>query len=243
MIYFISDVHLGVLDRKDDKLREDMFLSLLDKISLDAEKIYLVGDIFDYWFEYKSVIPRNFYRTLTKLHDLNQNNCEIEFLMGNHDFGHLDFFENELGIKVHSGDIERTHSGKKFYISHGDGKNPNDKGYILLKKIMRNDFSLWLYLKLHPNLGIGLASGSSKESRKYTTKKHYGEGDSMFEFAKAKIDEGFDYVIMGHRHLATKEKYKDGYYINIGEWIKEPKIVAFDSKDIYHNNVKEYLGL
>jgi UDP-2,3-diacylglucosamine hydrolase len=163
--------------------------------------------------------------------------------MGNHDFGHLNFFEEELNISVHSADISREHYDKKFYISHGDGKDPKDKGYLMLKKVMRNKFSLWAYLKLHPNTGIGLASGSSKESRKYTTKKEFGEGDAMFEFAKSKIDLGFDYVIMGHRHRSTKQQYKDGFYINIGEWIKDSQIVAFDSKDIFHINVKEYLSL
>ena len=242
MIYFISDVHLGVLDRHKDKLREDLLLKLLDKISLDVEKIYLVGDIFDYWFDYKTVIPKYFYRTLTKIHDIRRDVCDIEFLMGNHDFGHRDFFEKELNITVHSGDIEREHHGKKFYLSHGDGKNPEDKGYLMLKKIMRNETVLKFYMKLHPNIGITLASGSSKESRKYTDKKHFGEGDSMFDFAKTKIDEGFDYVIMGHRHKASIQTYNRGKYLNIGEWIKNPSIAAFDNNDMYLINVNEFLS-
>lgn len=243
MVYFISDVHLGVFPRNEDRQREDLLLDLLSKISADAEKIYLVGDIFDFWFDYKEVIPKYFYRTLSKLYEINKNICEIEFLMGNHDFGHHSFFEDELNIKVHSIDIERVHSEKKFYISHGDGKDPKDIGYLALKKVMRNKFSLWLYLKFHPNFGIGLASGSSKKSRKYTTHKDYGESEALMEFAKSKIDLGYDYVVMGHRHLASKNLYKNGCYVNIGEWIKEPKIVAFDSNDIYHINVKEYLSL
>lgn len=242
MIYFISDVHLGVFERSKDKLREELFIILLDKISRDAEKIYLVGDIFDYWFDYKTVIPKAFYRTLSKLYDIKNKICDIEFIMGNHDFGHLGFFKSELNIDVHSDDIEREHHGKKFFISHGDGKDPKDKGYLMLKKVLRSKLSLWLYLKLHPNFGIGLASGSSKESRKYTGKKHFGEGDAMLEFAKSKIDEGFDYVIMGHRHLAVKETYKHGIYINIGDWIKNPLIVAFNGKEIYHINVKDFIN-
>jgi UDP-2,3-diacylglucosamine hydrolase len=241
MIYFISDVHLGILNRQLDIKREDMLLRLLDLISLKSEKIYLVGDIFDYWFDYKSVIPKYFYRTLAKLYDIKHNYCDIEFLMGNHDFGHFDFFENELNIPIHKSDIERIHHGKKFYISHGDGKNPNDKGYLILKKVLRNPLSLWFYLKLHPNFGIGLASGSSKESRKYTEKKDYGEGDAMFEFAKLQIDSGFDYVVMGHHHKSSIQSYKSGKYVNIGEWIKNPQIVCFDSKEIYHLNVTEFL--
>lgn len=242
MIYFISDVHLGVFDRNSDKLREDKFISLLNKISRDAEKIYFVGDIFDYWFDYKSVIPKYFYRSLAKIYELQAAGCEIEFLMGNHDFGHHNFFESELNIKVHEGDIERTHNGKRFYISHGDGKNPADIGYLMLKKVLRSKFLLWTYLKLHPNFGIGMASGSSKKSRKYTDKKDNGEGDALFKFAKTKIDLGFDYVVMGHRHLASIQDYMHGKYINIGEWINKPTIVAFDSKDIYHINVNDFLS-
>jgi UDP-2,3-diacylglucosamine hydrolase len=243
MIYFISDVHLGVLDRETDKKREDLLLQLLDKISLDAEKIYLVGDIFDYWFDYKTVIPKYFYRTLTKLYYIKKNVCDIEFLMGNHDFGHYDFFEKELDIRVHHSDIERVHHGKKFYLSHGDGKNPKDIGYLALKKIMRNKFSLWLYLKFHPNFGIWLASGSSKKSRKYTSQKQFGDTDTLFEFAKIKIDEGFDYVLMGHRHRAAIIPYKNGKFINIGEWILYPTIVAFNNNDIYHINVNDFLKI
>ncbi|MBX3042403.1 MAG: UDP-2,3-diacylglucosamine diphosphatase [Candidatus Kapabacteria bacterium] len=234
MIYFISDVHLGVYDDNIELEMQELFLAMLRNIKQNAEKIYLVGDIFDYWFDYKTVIPKKFFRILSAFYDLKKNHCEIEYLMGNHDFGHLDFFEKELNIPVHSGDIEREHYGKRFYISHGDGKDPSDKGYLLLKKVMRNPLSLKLYMKLHPNTGIGLASGSSKESRKYTQKKHYSEGDALFEFAKSKIDEGFDYVIMGHRHLASIQDYKSGKYINIGEWIKEPKIVSFDGNEIKH---------
>lgn len=243
MIYFVSDVHLGIFDRKNDKLREDLFIQLLDKISLNAEKIYLVGDIFDYWFDYKTVIPKYFYRTLSKLYYINNNICKIEFIIGNHDFGHYNFFETELNIPVFNDDIIRIHNNKKFYISHGDGKNPNDKGYLMLKKIMRNKFSLWFYLKLHPNCGIYLASGSSRKSRKYTSQKHYSDTDSMYEFAKLKIDEGFDYVVMGHRHLAISKEYKNGKYFNIGEWLVSPTIAAYDNNDIYHINVYDFLNL
>ena len=241
MIYFISDVHLGVMERSEDKLREDKLLSVLDKMALDAKKIYLVGDIFDFWFDYKQVIPKHFYRTLSKLHEIRNNVCEIEFIIGNHDFGHSDFFEKELNIPVFGTDIIRNHSGKKFYISHGDGKDINDKGYLLLKKVMRNPLSLKLYLMLHPNLGIKLASGSSKESRKYSSQKHYNESDVLFKFAQSKIEEGFDYVVMGHRHKASKEIYKTGIYLNIGEWIKKPTFAVFDGKDINHIFVADYL--
>lgn len=231
MIYFISDLHLGVTERKEDRKREDLFLSLMDRIMPDCEKVYLVGDIFDYWFDYKTVIPKNFYRTLAKLREFTDAGIEIEYLMGNHDFGHRSFFEEELGIAVISTDIERVHGGKKFYISHGDGKADNDTGYLILRSILRNKVANFIYRIIHPDIGIGLASGSSKKSRSYTDTKDYGENEGMINFAKKKIDEGFDYVIMGHRHKRLELKHGSGTYYNLGEWIQEPSYGTFDGKE------------
>ncbi|MCO5250865.1 MAG: UDP-2,3-diacylglucosamine diphosphatase [Candidatus Kapabacteria bacterium] len=235
MIYFVSDIHLGLFDRKQDIKREDLFIEFLNKIKVDCDKLYLVGDIFDYWFDYNTVIPKYFYRTLSALYDLRKI-CEIEFVFGNHDFGHNGFFADELDIPVHGADIERQHNGKNFYISHGDGKDPKDKGYHLLKKIMRAPASLALYLKLHPNIGIKLASSSSKTSRDYTTKKDYGEDNAMLNFAKHKIDAGFDYVIMGHRHKAETTAYNNGLYVNLGEWIRNPHYGVFDGNKFVLKN-------
>lgn len=231
MIYFVSDLHLGVTERKEDRKREDLFLSLLDRIKPDCEKLYLVGDIFDYWFDYKTVIPKNFYRTLAKLREYTDAGIEIEYLMGNHDFGHRSFFKEELGIEVISTDIERVHNGKKFYISHGDGKADNDTGYLILRSILRNKVANFIYRIIHPDVGIGLASGSSKKSRSYTDTKDYGENEGMVNFAKKKIDEGFDYVIMGHRHKRLELKHGKGTYYNLGEWIHEPSYGTFDGNE------------
>ncbi len=230
MIYFVSDLHLGVLPRNEDKVREDKFLHFLEMIKHDCKKLYLVGDIFDYWFDYKTVIPKDFYRTLAKLKELTESGIEIEYIMGNHDFGHRDFFRNELGIEVLESDIEREHGGKKFYISHGDGKADNDTGYLILRSILRNKISNKLYRFIHPDLGIGVASGSSKKSRAHTSSKEYGENEGMVKFAKKKIDEGFDYVIMGHRHKKLVLEYNGGNYINLGEWIIDPSYGKFDGE-------------
>jgi UDP-2,3-diacylglucosamine hydrolase len=230
MIYFISDIHLGFFERERDILRENLLLDFLKKIKHNCEKLYLVGDIFDFWFEYNTVIPKYFYRTLNQFYEFRQSGIEIEFIMGNHDFGHRDFFEKELSIPVFANDIERVHNGKKFYLSHGDGKSDNDIGYKIIKKIMRNKFSLKLYFKLHPDLGIRLASHSSKQSRNYTSSKKWGTKEYMREFAFKKIDAGFDYVVMGHRHRAEESPYKNGKYINLGDWFGSPKTGIFDGE-------------
>jgi UDP-2,3-diacylglucosamine hydrolase len=243
MIYFISDVHLGIQSRNEDALREDLLLAFLERISGDCEKLFIVGDLFDYWFEYRTVVPKYFYRTLTALKNMREKNIEIEYLMGNHDFGHRTFFAEEFGIYIQKEDIERVINGKKFYISHGDGKSYKDTGYKILKKIMRNRLALFLYRMLHPDLGIAMASSSSRKSRIYTDKKSYGEGDGMYDFAAKKIGEGFNYVIMGHRHKLIHEKIGEGYYVNLGEWIHKPSYATFDGNKLKTGSVREFLGM
>lgn len=241
LYYFISDIHLGFLDRKEDAKREDLLLDLLDKISIDAKEIFFVGDVFDYWFEYKTVVPKYFYRTLTKFYELREKNIPIHYVMGNHDFGHKSFFEEEFGITVNPGDIECELYGKKFFISHGDGKGKGDTGYKILKAILRAKISNWLFRRLHPDFGIGLASGSSKKSRAYTDKRDNGESDRMLEFAKSKLGDGFDFVILGHRHVPLIFEHSGGKYINLGEWFKSPKVGIWDGVEFKLEEVKDFL--
>lgn len=242
MIYFFSDVHLGLLSRAEDKIREELLLKFLDKIRNDCERLFIVGDLFDYWFEYKTVIPKYFFRTIHMLYEMRREGIEIEYVMGNHDFGHKDFFQSELDIYVHKDDIERELYGNKFYISHGDGKSHKDTGYKILKKILRSPVSLKLFLTLHPDLGINLASGSSQKSRVYTDSKNYGKTDGMRDFAFDKIKSGYDYVIMGHRHRAEVSPYEHGYYINLGEWINKPHFGALDKNEFRLIEVKDFLA-
>ena len=242
MTYFISDIHLGLQERKLDKIREDTLLSFLDKIKPNCKKIFIVGDLFDYWFEYKSVIPKNYYRTLTKLEELNRIGIRVVYLMGNHDFGHLDFFEDELNIKIFNDDIEETINGKRFYISHGDGKANNDEGYRAIKKILRSRWANKMFRSIHPDLGIKLAHSSSKKSRYYTDGKSYGESEGLEDFAAAKISEGFDYVIMGHRHRLVKKQIGNGFYINLGDWIKEPYFGLFDGSEFALLKVNDFIS-
>lgn len=228
MIYFISDVHLGHQLREKDKLRENALLSFLDSIKPDCERLVIVGDLFDYWFEYKTVIPRYYYRTLNAIAEFVDAGIPIDYVMGNHDFGHNTFFKEEFGIDIYKEDVVREYLGKKFYLSHGDGKAYNDRGYLILKSILRNNLCQKLFRALHPDFGIRLAWGSSKKSREYTSEKNYGEADGMRDFAEKKIREGFDYVIMGHRHKAEIVDFKTGKYINLGEWLKNPTYGVFD---------------
>ena len=239
MIYFVSDVHLGFHSDARNKKIENMLIAFLRKIANDCTDLYIVGDLFDYWFDYKTVIPGAFYRTLSELSTLKAKNINIEYLVGNHDFGHFRFFEKELGIPLYYNDITRTHSSKKFYISHGDGKLYNDKGYLILKKILRNRLANKLYRLLHPDCGITLALKISRHSRDYTDAKSFGKNDGLKDFAEKKIKEGFDYVIMGHIHQISDIKFAKGKYINLGTWLREPSFAMFDGKELQLRKVEE----
>lgn len=233
--YFISDVHLGFYEREIDKMREDKFLQCLDLIASDAKAIYLIGDIFDYWFEWKTVIPRYYYRTLAKLYDLKHSGIEIYYLMGNHDFGHFDFFEKELGIKVHPNELVQVLEGNKFYLHHGDGVGKGDNGYKMLKRITRNELNKKLFTRLlHPNFAIKLASTSSSKSRKYTDKKYGNKLITAKELLDACLVDGdYDYVVIGHLHQKVLQSYGKGIYVNLDTWLHEPNIGVFDGEKFY----------
>lgn len=219
---FISDIHLGLEAKEFEKKKERLLVKFLDFAKNNCSELFIVGDLYDYWFEYKRVYQKGFFRTLTALQDLTENNIKVHYFIGNHDFMHRDFFENEIGVVLHQNYLEAVLNEKKFFIAHGDGLVKNDYGYLILKKILRNQFLQKLYSWIHPDIGIPLASSTSKSSREHTSQKDYGELDGLFETAKLKIDKGFDFVLFGHLHKRVFEKYKNGYYVNLGSWLDAP---------------------
>jgi UDP-2,3-diacylglucosamine hydrolase len=223
VIYFVSDVHLGYGTAQADSIREKQLVRWLRSIANDATHLFIVGDLFDFWFDYRRAIPRGHVRTLAALAELSESGIGITYLMGNHDFGHHNYFEQELGIPIDSGDIDLTiesSTGRhRMYISHGDGKAHNDGGYKVLRMVLRNRLAQYVYRLLHPNVGIGLAARTSHGSRDYTSQKDYGSVDGLRDFAAQKIAEGFDTVVMGHRHMATLQKIDTGTYANLGHWL------------------------
>jgi len=217
--YFISDAHLGLGSKEEEKEKEGRLVAFLDSIQHDASQLFIVGDLFDAWFEYRTVIPKGYYRLLTKLGELTDSKIKVHYLVGNHDYWIRDFFSGELNVKIYHEAFETVIDGKRYLIHHGDGLSLNDSGYKILKIILRNRFAIWLYTWIHPDIGIKLARFSSKRSRDYTSDKHYGEEDGMMRFASEKIRAGIDTVIMGHRHLPVMRKIDHGIYINLGDWI------------------------
>ena len=217
--YFISDAHLGLGTKESERAKEQRLIKFFQSIKTDARHLFIVGDLFDAWFEYRTVIPKGYHRLFHALEELIQKGVEIHYLAGNHDFWQRDFFTEDLGIIQHREPFTTRIDEKTIYIHHGDGLAQYDAGYRFLKKILRNRFSIWLYTWLHPDIGIPIARSSSRKSRTYTTTKDYGESDGMVAFAQTMIDAGSDIVVMGHRHQPVRKILGKGIYINLGDWI------------------------
>lgn len=220
--FFVSDLHFGLLSKDKENRREELFIKFLNYVKENGDELFILGDLFDYWFEYKRVIQKGFFRTFTALKSITDSGIPVHYLIGNHDFMHRDFFEKEIGVQLYHNELNITIEDKKFFLGHGDGLIKNDTGYNILKKILRNKFLQKIFSLIHPDLGIYLASSSSRKSRDYTSKKNYGEGDGLFEAARNKIDEGYDFVLFGHSHVRAFENYNNGCYINLGTWLDNP---------------------
>ncbi len=225
-LYFASDFHLGVPSYEKSLEREKLVVQWLEEVSKDADAIYIVGDIFDFWYEYKHAVPKGFVRFQGKIAELSDKGVEIHFFIGNHDMWMFDYFPKELGVFLHREPIQVEVGGKKLLIGHGDGLGPGDKGYKFIKKIFSNRFFQWCFARLHPNFGIGIANYFSRKSRAAT-----GDVDEVFlgedkewlvTYSKEQLQkEHFDYFVFGHRHLPIDLGVgENSRYINLGDWIK-----------------------
>jgi UDP-2,3-diacylglucosamine hydrolase len=237
-IYFLSDFHLGAPDHASSLVREKQIVKFLDEIKHDASEIFILGDLFDFWYEYKSVVPKGFVRILGKLAELTDAGIIIHFFVGNHDMWMNGYFEKELNIKVYHHPEEFNLLGKKFFIGHGDGLGPGDHRYKFIKKVFRNKVSQKVFGLLHPGAGIGLANYFSSKSRKATgteDEKFLGEDKEwLIIFSREMLKtKHYDYFIFGHRHLPIDFKLNDATrYINLGDWIKYNSYAVFDGNKV-----------
>ncbi len=238
-IYFVSDVHLGAPNREESLLREKKLVAWLDVIKLDATELFVVGDLFDFWFEYKRAVPRGYVRVLGKLAEIADSGIPITFFTGNHDMWIFDYMHTEIGAKLYRQLITSEWNGKKFLIGHGDGLGPGDHGYKFIKKVFANKLCQWAFARLHPNFGIWLANYFSKSSRAKT-----GGDDAIFtglenewlvHYCKEVLQkEQFDYFIFGHRHLPLEiELPNDSKYVNLGDWIQYFTYAYFDGENVH----------
>lgn len=233
-IYFASDFHFGVPNHASSLVREKKVVAWLDSIKHDAFTIFLLGDLFDFWFEYKKVIPKGFTRFMGKLAELQDSGIDIQIFVGNHDIWMFDYLPQELGVKIQREPSVLSIGKEKLLIGHGDGLGPGDPTYKYLKMIFTSPISHWLFARIHPNLGIALAHRWSQSSRLTNMKleeKFQGE-DREFIFSWCKDIEKathHDYYIFGHRHLPLDMKVAEGSrYINLGEWVHFSPYAVYD---------------
>ena len=237
-IYFASDQHLGAPTLKESLPRELKFVKWLDEVKDDAEAIFLLGDLFDFWFDYKKVVPRGFVRVLGKLAEIKDSGVPIYFFVGNHDLWMSDYFETELNIPVYHKPQEFTINNKTFFIGHGDGLGPGDKGYKRMKKVFTNPFSKWLYRWLHPDIGVSLAQYLSVKNKLISGEedvKFLGEENEwLVHYAKRKLEtKHYDYFLFGHRHLPMEIILNSSSkYINTGDWITHFTYAVFDGVEL-----------
>lgn len=237
-VYFASDNHLGAPTKEASKLREKKFVAWLDEIKDDAAAIFLLGDLFDFWAEYKTVIPKGFTRTLGKLAEITDSGIPVYFFVGNHDLWMNGYFEDELNIPVYYKPKEFTFNNKTFFIGHGDGLGPGDKGYKRMKKVFTNPLSKWLFRWLHPDIGVRVAQYLSVKNKLIS-----GDDDAIFlgednewlvQYAKKKLESKHrDYFVFGHRHLPLEINLNaNSKYVNLGDWIIYYTYGVFDGETL-----------
>ncbi len=236
-LYFASDFHLGAISPEKSREREDRIVRWLDYIGQDAAELYLLGDIFDFWFEYATVVPKGYIRFLGKLASLADSGVKITLFKGNHDMWMFGYLTDELGATIISNELVMERSGKTFYLHHGDGLGPGDKKYKVLKRFFRSKACQWLFARIHPNLGVGIANRWSRSSRLANGphEKFISEEKEWLAIHSRNIlqKQPIDYFIYGHRHLPLDITIPPGSrYINLGEWINYNTYAVFDGEQL-----------
>lgn len=236
-IYFASDFHLGSPDYTESRKREDRIVRWLTSIESTCSELFLMGDVFDFWFEYRTVVPKGFVRLQGKLAAMTDAGIKVYFFKGNHDMWVNDYFTKEMGIEVISDELVLERDGKSFFLHHGDGLGPGDRKYKFLRKIFRNPFCQWLFSLIPPRIGLGIANRWSGHSRVANNKEELFTGEEnewLAVYAKEMLKiQYYDYFVFGHRHLPLQiDLGKGSRYINIGEWINFNSYAVFDGNEL-----------
>ena len=248
MIYFASDFHLGMPQGEVSKLREKKICDWLESISSDASEIYLLGDLFDFWFEYKTVVPRGYVRFLGKLAELTDKGIKIFVCVGNHDLWMREYLEEECGVVIFRDPMIKKFGTKNFYIHHGDGLGPGDYGYKFIKRIFASKVCQWLFARLHPNFGIWLARSLSGYSRSTTGHKDQvylgAQEEWLIVYCKEQLDrEHYDYFVFGHRHLPINHALTPASrYVNLGEWMSGESWAVWDGEALTLTSTRAIYG-
>lgn len=237
-IYFASDLHLGIPNEAKSLQREKLFIQFLNEIQHDCKTLYLVGDVWDFWFEYNTVVPKGYIRLLGKLAELKDNGIDIHFFIGNHDMWMFRYLTDELQIPIHRRSLSVEHFGKKIFIAHGDGLGPNDKGYKFIKAVFANKICQFLFNWIHPDIGTKIALFWSRKSRQATgNKEDIYRGDDreyLYQYVKRKQEKDYhDLFVFGHRHLPIDVMVDNkARYINLGDWIQYFTYLKIDENEV-----------
>ena len=236
-IYFASDLHLGMHPPEESLQREKLFIEWLEEIRKDALELWLLGDVFDYWFEYKKVVPRGFTRFLGTLASLSDEGVEIHFIPGNHDIWVFDYLTTEINLKVHRTGNRKEWNTHRFYLGHGDGLHKGDRNYRMLQSVFKNKLIQWFYARIHPNGSIAFAHRWSKKSRmKHGTLGSFMgvDNEHQIQFARKEIEKhpDIEYLIFGHRHIPYDIRIaENSRVICLGDWIGNFTYGVFDGKE------------
>lgn len=241
-IYFASDFHLGVPDHDSSLRRELLLVKWLDEISSTAKEIFLMGDIFDFWFEYKTVIPKGYVRLLGKIASLTDSGIPVHIFRGNHDLWAFDYLNKETGAILYRRSVIRDFNGKKFFLSHGDGLGPGDNGYKFLKRVFENRFNQFLFNWLHPDIGTRLGLYFSHRSRianiAREQKNDYKidiEKEMLYIYCQKKLEKqpDIDYFVFGHRHVPIDHSLNEkSRLIILGDWVTNFTYAVFDGENL-----------
>jgi len=237
-VYFASDQHLGAPTKKESDVREAKFLRWLDEIAADVDTLFLLGDLFDFWFEYKTVVPKGFVRTMAKLAQLKEQGVSIFFFVGNHDLWMNGYFEEELGIPVYHEPKVFTINGKHFFLGHGDGLGPDDIGFKIMKKVFTNSFFQWMFKWIHPDIGVRFAQNLSTKNKMISGKDDFNflgeDKEWLILYAKRKLEQRhYDHFVFGHRHLPTTYQLNEkSLYTNLGDWCLFFTYASFDGEQM-----------
>jgi len=244
-IYFVSDLHLGAPALRNNKEREMLFANWLRSIRNDVGTLFLMGDFFDFWFEYKKVIPKGFVRSLGALAELCDSGVTVHFFTGNHDIWAFDYLSEEIGMHVHTDPVRMDFYGKSFFLSHGDDLGKKDFGYQFIKNLFHNRLAQWIFAKIHPDPAIRLAHYWSKKSRlshKISDQGFKGlDSEDQFLFAKSVLKKAhYDYFVFGHRHIELNAPIEDNSRLVIlGDWIRLFSYGIFDGNEFRIEHIKE----
>ncbi|MEN3027482.1 MAG: UDP-2,3-diacylglucosamine diphosphatase [Chlorobiota bacterium] len=242
-VCFFGDVHLGCGSRAEQRRRAELLTTFLLCLPSRYSHVVIIGDLFDFWFDYRTVIPKLFWDTVAALGTLRRRGVSIDYIVGNHDFGHWRFFKEELGIEPKREGVQCLWNGRRFYIAHGDGTMPEDWGYRLLRSLLHSRWAQSLYRLLHPDIGIQLAQWASRASRQHTALPPQRLIASLEAFAAQKLAEGYDVVVLGHSHYPVLKELGNGWYVNPGGWLtEEPLFASFDGGHLELVSVRRFLA-